>query len=211
MNNIIDALNWRYATKVFDKTKKISNEDLEEIIEAFRLTASAYWLQAWKLLIVENQKTKDSLIEVSLWQKQVSDCSNLLVLCRLDSIWVTEIDKLLDNVVKMRWISRSDLLWYENMMKWYINSLDEVTKWHWMDKQVYIVLWNLLTVLALKKIDSCPMEWIMRDKYDEVLWLKEKWLKTVLALPIWYRSSDDKYANLTKVRFDRDDVVEIIK
>jgi len=210
MTMILDALNWRYATKVFDNTRKIAKEEIEEIIESFRLTASAYWLQTWKLLVVKNQWLKNALVEASWGQKQVADCSDLLVLCRLENIWDTEIDKHLDNVVKTRWVSRADLAWYENMMKWNIWSFTKEQKDSWASCQVYLALWNLLTVLALKKIDSCPMEGIMRYKYDEVLELKEKWLKTVLSLPIWYRSSEDKYASLKKVRFSMEEVVEEI-
>lgn len=210
MSEIIESLNWRYATKSFDKSKKVSEEDLDEIIEAFRLTSSSYWLQAWKLLIINNQDIKNKLVDVSWWQKQVSDCSELLVLCRLDDVWDTYVEKYIESISKTRGISTKDLEWFTNMLKWTVNSFEKNQRWIWMDKQVYIALWNLLTVLAIKKIDSCPMEWIIREKYDEVLWLGEKWLKTVLALPIWYRSADDKYAKLKKVRFDREEVVEVI-
>ena len=65
MNKNIENLNWRYATKAFDVSKKISNEDLETIIEAFRLTPSSLGLQPWKLVIVQNQSIKESLVEHS--------------------------------------------------------------------------------------------------------------------------------------------------
>lgn len=210
MSNIIEALNWRYATKVFDKTKKVSKEDLDEIIESFILTASSYWVQPWKLLVIENQDVKNSLLEASYWQAQVTDCSHLLVLCRLTNIWNSHIDKYMDSTSKIRWIPRESLSWFENLVKWFIWSLDETTKSKWAWNQVYIALWNLLTVLAMKKIDSCPMEWFVPSKYDEILNLKEKWLASVLVLPIGYRSEEDKYANLKKVRFDMWEVVEII-
>lgn len=210
MSNIIDSLNWRYATKVFDRTKKVSKDDLNEIIEAFRLTSSSFWLQAWKLLVIQNQDVKDSLVEHSWWQKQVSDCSDLLVFCRFEDVWDDYVDKYIDKISKTRWIALTDLDWFSNMLKWTVNSMNLNSRWEWMAKQLYIAMGNLLTVLALKKIDSCPMEWFIKDKYDEILNLKEKWLKSVLVLPIWYRSEDDKYANLKKVRFDRENIVEVI-
>lgn len=210
MSNIIDSLKWRYATKMFDRIKKVSKDDLSEIIEAFRLTSSSFWLQAWKLLVIKNQDVKDSLVEHSWWQKQVSDCSDLLVFCRLEDVWDDYVDKYIDKISKTRWIALTDLDWFSNMLKWTVNSMDLNSRWEWMAKQLYIAMGNLLTVLALKKIDSCPMEWFIKDKYDEILNLKEKWLKSVLVLPIWYRSEDDKYANLKKVRFDREEIVEFI-
>ncbi|MFT6604101.1 MAG: nitroreductase, partial [Bacteriovoracaceae bacterium] len=74
--NIIESLNWRYATKEFDRTKKVSSEDLETITECLRLTASSFGLQPWKFLIISNQEVKDSLLEHSWGQKQVTECSH---------------------------------------------------------------------------------------------------------------------------------------
>nr|MDD3719735.1 NAD(P)H-dependent oxidoreductase [Candidatus Gracilibacteria bacterium] len=210
MSNIIEALNWRYATKVFDKTKKVSKEDLDEIIESFILTASSYGVQPWKLLVIENQDVKNSLLEASYGQAQVTDCSHLLVLCRLTNIGNSHIDKYMDSTSKIRGIPRESLSGFENLVKGFIGSLDETTKSKWAGNQVYIALGNLLTVLAMKKIDSCPMEGFVPSKYDEILNLKEKGLASVLVLPIGYRSEEDKYANLKKVRFDMGEVVEII-
>jgi len=82
MSQIIDDLNWRYATKAFNPTKKVSKQDLETIVEAFKLSPSSFGLQPWKLVIVQDQKTKDSLVEHSWGQQQISNCSDLLVLTR---------------------------------------------------------------------------------------------------------------------------------
>jgi nitroreductase len=82
MNKIIDDLNWRYATKAFDTSKKVSKEDLDTIIEAFRLSASSFGLQPWKLVVVQNQDIKDSLVEHSWGQGQIANCSDLLVFAR---------------------------------------------------------------------------------------------------------------------------------
>jgi hypothetical protein len=67
-----------------------------------------------------------------------------------------------------------------------------------------------MTVLAEMRIDSCAMEWIVPTKYDEILGFTEKWFSTVVAMPIGYRSDDDKYADLAKVRFSVKQMTEII-
>lgn len=210
MSNIIDALNWRYATKIFDKNKKVTKTDLDDIIEAFRLTASSYWLQAWKLLVIENQEIKNSLLEASWGQKQVSDCSQLLVLCRVSNVDKIHVWKFIDSISETRWINRENLTWFEDIIMWTIQRIWAEWNTVWHSHQLYIALWNLLTVLALMKIDSCPMEWIIKEKYDDILSLDKKWLNTVVVLPIWYRSDEDKYSSLKKVRFNREEVVEII-
>ncbi len=210
MSNIIESLNWRYATKIFDKTKKVSKADLDKIIETFRLTSSAFWVQPWKLLVIEKQNVKDSLVESSWGQTHISECSHLLVLCRITNLDDKYIDRFIDSMAKQRWVTKESLLWYEQRVKWYLASLDEDKKKNFSANQVYIALWNLLTVLALKQIDGCAVAWFIPEKYDEILKLKEKWLASVVALPIWYRSKDDKYAQARKVRFSREEVVEMI-
>lgn len=210
MNNLIDSLNWRYACKLFDKNKKVNKEDLDEIIEAFRLTSSAFWLQPWKLLVIEKQSIKDSLVEHSWGQSQISDCSHLFVLCRVANLDESCMDKHLDNIWKVREVSKESLSWYEQRVKWFFSTISEDNKSNWSANQVFIALWNLLTVLAIKKIDGCAVAWFIPEKYDEILKLKQKWLASVVALPIWYRSDEDKYAKAKKVRFNREEVVEII-
>lgn len=210
MSNIIDTLNWRYATKIFDKNKKVKKEDLDEVIEAFRLTASSYWLQPWKLLVIENQKVKESLVEQSYWQPQISDSSHLFVLCRITNLDEKFVDKYIDSIAKTREMDKKDLAWFHDILKWFVSNMDDVQKIKWTSNQVYIPLWNLLNVLATKKIDACPMEWFSPAWYDKILNLKEKWLESVALISVWYRSEADQYAKAKKVRFASEEVVEVI-
>lgn len=205
--NLLESLKTRYATKVFDSSKKISDTDLNEILEAFRLSASSFWLQPWKVIIVENPELREQLLPHSWNQKQVVEASHLLVLARIDKPNNELIEDYLNDIVATRWASREDLKGYEDMMKWFFASMDDQKRNFWATKQVNIALGNLLTFLAYKNIDSCPMEWFIPQKYDEILWLSEIWLASELVLPIGYKSSEDKYAWLPKVRFGLDKLV----
>jgi nitroreductase len=98
------------------------------------------------------------------------------------------------------------------MMKWFLKNLPLEMRKSWVENQVHIALWNLINTCALLWIDDCPIGWFNREKYDEILWLKEKWLTSVVLLPIWYRDEKlDKYSKLKKVRFDLDEIVEYIR
>lgn len=210
MTKIIDSLNWRYATKEFDTTKKVSKDDLNEIIEAFRLTSSSFGLQPWKLVIVENKEKREELLPVSWGQKQIVDASHLLVLSRVTNVWKNHIDKFLDSNCEITWATREQLKWYEDMMKGFIWNMDEIKEKKWADEQVFIALWNLLNVLAEKRIDSCAIWGFDAAKYDEILGLTEKGIASTIVLPIWYRSKNDKYSQKPKVRFSKEDILEII-
>lgn len=210
MTKIIEDLNWRYATKVFDASKKISKEDLETIVEAFRLTPSSFGLQPWKLVIVQNQSIKDALVEHSWGQMQISNCSDLLVLVRKNDFWDENIEDYIVDTMDTRWVAKESLQWYEDMMKGFVAGMDDDKKQAWSDKQIYIALWNLMTVCADMRIDSCPVEGFIPTKYDEILGLTQKWLSSVVVLPIWYRDISDKYSELKKVRFPTNSILEMI-
>ena len=208
--SIIEALNWRYATKEFDPSKKISQSDLDTINEALRLTASSFGVQPWKFLIISDQKVKDSLLEHSWGQKQVVDCSHHIVMCTPTDYTNENVDSFIKSTAEARSQSTSDLDGYSNVVKNFLSYKTLEQKQQWMKDQVYIALGNLLTTCAILKIDACPMEGIIKEKYDEILGLKEKGLTTIVACPIGYRSDSDKYASAAKVRFPLDKIIEII-
>lgn len=210
MTKIIDNLNWRYATKEFDSSKMVNDKDLDTIIESFRLTASSFGLQPWKLFIVKDIAKKQALLEHSWYQKQVIQASYHLVFARSTADSDILVQEFIQDTALTRGATTESLEEYKQMMLGFFNKISEDEKIIWANKQVYIALGNILTVLADMKIDSCAMEWINPQKYDEVLWLTEKWFATVVALPIWYRSEDDKYASLKKVRFPTEKISEII-
>lgn len=205
--NLLEALRWRYATKNFDITKKISSEDIGEIIEAFRLTPSSFWLQPWKLIHVKNQLLREELLPHSWNQSQIVQASDLFVLARVENAGDDLVDLYIEDIMKKTWASKEDISGYEQMMKWFLWNLDTDQKNAWADRQVMIASGILMSFLAVKGIDSCPMEGFDRVKYDEILWLKEKWLSSVLVLPVWYRNTDDKYAQKPKVRFESQDLL----
>lgn len=205
--SLIEDLNWRYATKIFDKNKKVSESDLDEITEAFRLSPSWYWLQPWKLIIVENKKTREELLPNSWNQAQIIDASHLIVLARIENPGDVLVDSYLDDMVSTSWATRENLKWYEDMMKGFLNSISIEDRNAWADRQVMIATWVLISFLASKEIDSCPIEWFDKVKYNEILWLEKLWLSSVLVLPIWYRSSEDKYSQRPKIRFEKEKLI----
>lgn len=211
MINTIEALNWRYATKSFDTTKKVSQSDLDEIIECFRLTPSSFGLEPWKLIVIENDELKNELVNYSYNQKQVGESSHLLVFTIRTDLDDNFIDEHLDNNTKITGATRESLIGYENVMKSYFSAMDQEAKEKWAREQVFISLWIVLTFLAQKWIDSCAIWWFNSSKYDELLWLSEKKLKSVVVLPIGYRNIDDKYSKSPKVRFEKTKIVEIMK
>ena len=208
--NIIESLNWRYATKKFDSNRKLSKNQVNILKNAFNLTASSYGLQPIKLIVISNQEIKNNLLDSSFNQKQVIQCSHLLVICIETDIDESYIELYFKRVVDIRKTSAKVL---ESFKKSIINEFNDMSNTsiiNWSKNQAYLALGNLMTVCAVEGIDSCPMEGFMPEKYNEILDLKSKNLKSVLVMPVGYRSVDDQFSSFKKVRKDiNDNTIEL--
>lgn len=210
MKTIIDNLNWRYATKKFDSSKKVSQENLETLLEVLRLTPSSYGLQPYKFLIIENPEIREKLKEKSWGQTQITDASHLIVLCSYIDVNETHIDAHISNTANTRGMEVENLKGYSDFMKNTISQLDAEKKQIWNSKQAYIALGQLLHACADLKIDATPMEGYDPAGYDEVLGLKEKNLHASVVCPIGYRSEEDATQHFAKVRKSKEDIIEFI-
>lgn len=210
MKTLIDNLNWRYATKKFDSTKKITDEKLTILKEALRLSPSSYGLQPYKFLIIENKEIREKLKEKSWGQTQITDASHLLVLCSYIDINENHIDDHVSNTASARGMEVEALKGFGDFMKNTISKLDVEKKQIWNSKQAYIALGQLLSACAHLKIDATPMEGFDPAGYDEVLGLKAKNLHASLVCPIGYRSEEDANQHFAKVRKSTEALFETI-
>ena len=198
--NIIESLEWRYACKKFDANKTVSEEKLTVLKEAFNLTATSFGLQPIKLIIIQNKELQQQLVPHSFGQKQVANASHLLVICIQDSFTLEDIDKYFELEKDIRGTSETIIAPFRKQLKDLYATKSTIEIQESAIRQAYIALGNLMTVCAIEKIDSCPMEGFIAPKFDEILKLKEKNLRSVLLLPIGYRAKDDFMQKLKKVR-----------
>src|SRR2546428_13228297 len=172
--DLIEKLANRYATKKFDSTKKLTEEQLNNILTAMNLSASSYGLQPYKFIVVENPNVREKLKAASWGQSQITDASHLIIIARLNNLNEGHVDEFVDNITTTRGVERKQLAQYESMMKNTVNSLSEDAAAVWTAKQAYIAMGNLLSYCASADIDACPMEGFSVDQYNEILGLKEK-------------------------------------
>ena len=200
MSTFLENQNWRYATKKFDATKKISNEDLDILKEAIRLSSSSYGLQPYKVFIIENPELRAKIQPVAWGQTQVVDASHLLVFANKTTIGDVEIDEFIANISATRGIDKESLAGYEGFMKSKINELSDEAKNTWNAKQTYLALANLLNAAAELKIDVTPMEGFSPEAVNEILGLNELGLSAAVLAPIGYRHEEDTTQFYKKVR-----------
>ena len=201
---LIDDLKWRYATKKFSN-KRVTDEDLEKIIEAINLSASSVGIQPYRLIIIENPRLKKDLAEGS-FNSQIAEASHLLVFAAFTSITKEHISNYMELISKVRDTPLEALADFENAISSGLLSKTDTDNFIWSAKQAYIGLGTALIAAAQLKIDSTPMEGFDAEKFDELLGLKEKNLKSVVTLALGYRDEEKDYlANQKKVRLPIED------
>ncbi|WP_346882524.1 NAD(P)H-dependent oxidoreductase [uncultured Algibacter sp.] len=198
--DILKQLNWRYATKKFDATKKLSNDKLNIIKEAFNLTATSFGLQTIKLVIIKDKDLRATLVHASYNQKQILDASHLLVICIQNDVNKSDILNYYNNIKDTRDTPEAILKPYRDDLMQMMQNKSIKDRQKWSTNQAYIALGNLMAVCAIEGIDACPMEGFIPEQYDKILELDKKDLKSVLLLPIGYRAEDDMFSSLKKVR-----------
>lgn len=205
--NSIESLQWRYAVKKFDKDKFLSENQIHILKQAFNLTATSYGLQPLKLLVIKNKAIQKELVLHSWNQPQVVDASHLLVICIPKEYNINEVEKYFNLVQKIRKTPDEIINPFKEFLTVEIQKKNQQELLTWNKNQAYLALGNLLTVCALEKIDACPMEGFVPEKYDEVLELNKQNLTSVLVLPVGFRAADDYMKDLQKVRKNIEDVI----
>lgn len=205
---LIGALNWRYATKRFDPGRRIPEETWQALEQSLVLTPSSYGMQPWEFLVVTRQELKEQLVPHSWGQRQVADCSHLLVIAARRALGEGDVDRLMSALASIQGRSPEQTKGYREMI---IRDVVEGPRSRdvtgWARLQCYIALGSFMTASALLGIDTCPMEGFLPDRYDELLGLAERGLTAAVVCPSGYRHPGDPNASLPKVRFPVEEMV----
>lgn len=206
-DTLIDALEWRYATSIFNENKIIPEDLIQTILQAANLTATSFGIQPFQMILLEGKQWREKLESATFHQKNVQTCSHLLVLAHrtdIDKNYVEEYTRFME---KVRELDHGALVGFSKSCTKYLDSIDDDFKRQWLSKQIYTVCGNLMTSCAVLGIDACPMEGFNAKLIDEILKLEEKNLHSVLLFPMGYRSEKDKYARIPKIRKPLDEMV----
>jgi nitroreductase len=207
-HSVIEALRWRYATKQFDPSRKIPEPTWHALEQALVLSPSSMGLQPWKFIVVQENGLRKKLAAASWGQSQPVECSHFVVFAGRRGLDGTDVERHVARTAEVRGVSRDSLKGYADMLHGGtgrgrdLGILD-----NWMANQVYIALGAFMTAASILGVDTCPMEGLEPATYDSILGLDRQGYGTLCACAAGYRSSDDKYAKLPKVRFKPEDVI----
>jgi len=207
-DRLLDRLRWRYATKQFDPTRKISADTWRTLEESLVLTPSSFGLQPWAFVVLTNPLVREKLKAESRGQSQITDSSHFVIFAARTSLDESYVDRHVNRIAKVRDVPLEGLAEQrERLINLLVKGPRSQSVKEWATRQAYIALGNFLTSAALLGIDTCAMEGINLAKSDELLGLRERGLAAVVAGAAGYRAADDKGAKLPKVRFEAEDVI----
>ena len=210
-DQILAALNWRYATKKFDPNKKIPDDVWHALEQSLVLAPSSFGMQPWKFFVVRNSDLRQQLVEHSFNQEQITKASHLIVLAVKKDISTDDIPHYIDRMSEVRNVPKDKLQGLSNMIEGYLTEPPfPLQPDKWSAKQVYLALGFFLHSAALLGIDTCPMEGFVPAKYDEILGLGEQGYSAVVLCIAGYRDEGDDAAYQAKVRFPKEEVVGYI-
>jgi nitroreductase len=204
----LKAMDFRHACKVFDTSKKISDEDIHFILECARKSPSSFGMEAWKFLVITNEELKAKLQPACWDQVQISSCSHLVViLAGIDSV---KPESLLPRKrFERREMPQEKLDFYLDLYASHLQntlSSDE-NIYAWTSKQSYIAAGNMMSGAAFIGIDSCPIEGFEKNTIEEILGLDTAKYQLSMILPFGYRLNEQS----SQLRLSFDEVIEFIK
>jgi nitroreductase / dihydropteridine reductase len=206
--SLIEDLNWRHAVKAYDPTKKVSEEDLNKILEAARLAPTSSGLQPFRVIVVENQELKEKMVQGALNPEVMRDCSHVLVFAAWDSYSDEKIDKIYDLHTDVRDLPRGRFGSYTDKIKEMYNAQTPEEHFAHTARQTYIALGLAIAQAAELKIDSTPAEGFSNEVVDNILNLKELGLKSVSLLYLGYRDAENDWlSTMKKVRVPMEEFI----
>jgi len=208
---LLDKLNWRYATKAMNK-KEVSQEKIDKIIEAARLAPTSSGLQPFEIIVVKNQKIKEEIRPIAWNQSVITDCSHLLVFAAWDTYTAERINKMFDLTNEIRGFKNEGWENYRQMLLQNYPQKNAEENFNHAAKQAYIAFSSSIIAAAFEEVDSTPIEGFEPAALDKILGLRKKGLRSCVMLALGYRDTEkDWLVNLKKVRKSTEDLVTIIE
>jgi len=203
----LKMMNFRHACKIFDKTKKISDEDIDYILEVARKSPSSFGMEAWKFLVITNDELRETLKPFCWNQAQITTCSHLVVV--LAGIETLKVESgVVQSQLSRRGMPQEKL---DSFIKLYASHLEDTLSsdekiYQWSARQTYIASANMMSAAAFIGIDSCPIEGFEKENVEKVLKLDTTKFQVAMLLPFGYRVNEQS----TQLRSSFESVVEFI-
>lgn len=210
--DLIERLQWRYATKKMDPTKKVPKEKVERILEAVRLAPTSSGLQPFEVIVVTNAQLREKIQAIANGQTQIGDGSHLLVFAAWDDYTAERINAVFDHTNAERGGKNEGWEAYRQMLLARYPQRGAEVNFQHAARQAYIGLGVALVAAAFEEVDSTPMEGFDADALDALLNLRARGLRSVAIMPLGYRdAANDWLVALKKVRRPHEEFISWVE
>ena len=210
--DLIERLQWRYATKKMDPTKKVPKEKVERILEAVRLAPTSSGLQPFEVIVVTNAQLREKIQAIANGQTQIGDGSHLLVFAAWDDYTAARIDAVFDHTNAERGGKNEGWEAYRQLLLARYPQRGADVNFQHAARQAYIGLGVALVAAAFEEVDSTPMEGFDADALDALLNLRARGLRSVAIMPLGYRdAANDWLVALKKVRRPHEEFISWVE
>lgn len=206
----IKLLDWRYATKEFDSSKKISLDVWDALRKTLVAAPSSFGMQLWQYIDVQNPEIREKLKAASWNQDQIVDADHIVVFCVRREVVEADCDRHIGRMCEIRDMTPDMLVPYKQKFTQFYQAKSATEAVSWVDRQVYIALGFAMFAAAALGVDTCAIEGMSTDQYNDILELEGTPYRAICALAFGYRNPSDKYASIPKVRFREEDVIRVI-
>jgi nitroreductase/dihydropteridine reductase len=205
--NLLEALNWRYATKRMTG-KKVGRETIDRILDAAQLAPSSAGLQPYNIILVENEKLKKKIQAVAFNQPQVAEASHLLIFAAWADVTEKDVTSYIERIATGRNVSVESMAGLNGSLMNIVNTKTQEEKYQWAARQAYIAFGIAIAAAATESVDATPMEGFNPAALNELLGLKEKGLRSVTILTLGYRDTETDFLHsLKKIRRAKEKLV----
>ena len=207
-SQLLESLNFRYATKKFDPTRQIPDQEWEVLEHSLVLSPSSFGLQPWKFIVINDPELRGRLRQHSWNQSQITEASRLVVFTTRTDLTEPDVDRFMTRLAAVQDRDPSTLEGYRNVIVSFAAAMNREARHAWNARQTYIALGQFMTAAAVLGIDTCPIEGFDPAGYDAELDLTDTGYATSVVCAAGYRSAEDKYADTPKARFPHEELIE---
>lgn len=208
---LLNALNWRYATKKMSG-EAVSEDKVQQIIEAAYLAPTSSGLQPFEIIAISNKELREKIQPIAYGQSQIVDGSHILVFASWDKYNDERIDTIFNHMNAERGLPLDATDEYKAGLKAQLFAKSEEEQAAHTGKQSYIAFGTAIAAAAMLQVDATPMEGFVNEQLDELLGLKERGLKSQTILALGYRATEgDWLQGMKKVRQPKEKFLTEIK
>lgn len=208
--SLVKSFKWRYATKKYDTSKKIALDVLSDITETVRLAPSSFGLQPYKFLLIEDKAKLEQISRAANGQPQITTGAHVMVVAVETKVDEKTVAAYIDKAAIARKTERINLEPREHFVNSMLGKMDYNQRITWAENQASIAVGVFIAAAAEAGVDASPIGGFDKDAVNQILALKKRNLTCALIFVIGYRSAEDDYARIPKIRKAKETLFETI-